>query len=140
MTSSSPSQFLCHPFRYTTLNKFPFHLLPFVSHLDDPRGLPSYRLLYLSGESNASGSPLLSRLDEKKPDDADAPPEDLMNIGLAKDVFLRRDEEPPPPPPPTEAEPLYLALDSDRVKKFRPPPLLPSPRLRKNGDFIFMPL
>lgn len=138
MTSSSPSHFYVIHFRYTTPNKFLFHLRPFVSPLDYPRGLASYRLLYLSGESNASGSPLLSRLDEKIPDDADAPPDDLMNIGLAKDVFLRLDEEPPPPP--TEAEPLYLALDSDSGKKFRPPPTLPSPRLRKNGDFIFTPL
>lgn len=81
-----------------------------------------HRRLNLSGESRASGSPLLSRLDEKKLFGA---PDDRMNIGLAND-FVRLEDEPPPPP---LAEP-NLTLDSDSGKK---PPLL---RGRKKGDFI----
>ncbi|KAF5951668.1 hypothetical protein HYC85_009612 [Camellia sinensis] len=69
-----------------------------------------YLLLNLSGDSNASGSPLLSRLDENIP-----APDDLMNIGLANDL-VRRDD-----PPPTA----YL---SDTGKN--------PPRRRKNGDFM----
>lgn len=79
------------------------------------QSLCSYLRLYLSGESSASGSPHLNRLDENAA--AAAIPDGRRNIGLAIDL-LRRDELPPPP---------YLTLDSDNGKK---------PLRRKNGDFI----
>lgn len=78
-----------------------------------------HRLLNLSGDNSASGSPLLSRLDEKCPA---AVADDLMNIGLANDLLLL-EELPPPPDKPSRT------LDSDNGKN---PPL----RRRENGDFI----
>ncbi|KAJ0834492.1 hypothetical protein HanRHA438_Chr16g0744221 [Helianthus annuus] len=83
-----------------------------------PRVPHPHRLLYLSGDSNASGSPLLNRLDENK---FTFTPDCLMKIGLAND-FLRRDELPPPPPLPPPS------VGSDNGRKL---PL----RRRKNGDF-----
>ena len=87
----------------------PFFSFFFFSHLR----------LNLSGDSNASGSPHLNRLDEN----VAAPPlvtDDRRNIGLVIDL-LRLDE-----PPPTPLE--NLQLDSDSGKN--------PPRRLKNGDFI----
>lgn len=76
----------------------------FIQNIPRVHSIPSQRLLYLSGDSKASGSPLLSRLDEKKPA-ADV----LMNMGLANDLLLRLDDPPPPP----DVDPPNLTLDSD---------------------------
>lgn len=79
-----------------------------------------YLLLNLSGDSKASGSPHLSRLDEKA---ATLEAADLKNMGLAIDLLLL--EEPPPPPLPE-----YLTLDSENGK---------NPLRRKKGE-AFIPL
>lgn len=90
---------------YIDIDLFVFFLCPRVTHL--------HRLLYLSGESNASGSPLLSRLDKANPV---AAAEFLMNIGLVND--FRRLDEPPPQ---------VRTLHSESGRKLR---------RRENGDFI----
>lgn len=95
----------------------PFFAPSFISH---PRVSNPHRLLNLSGDSSASGSPLRSRLDENTAPAAAA--DGRMNIGLAND-FVRRDELPPLDKP-------SRALDSDKGKN---PPML---RRRKNGDFM----
>jgi hypothetical protein len=84
--------------------------------LSDVTHVLFYLRLNLSGDNSASGSPHLSRLEEKA---AAVNADDLMNIGLVID-FVRRDD------PPVE----NLALDSDSGKK---------PFRRKKGDFMFMP-
>ncbi|XP_039058167.1 uncharacterized protein LOC120201666 [Hibiscus syriacus] len=76
-----------------------------------------YLLLNLSGDSSASGSPQLSRLDEKA---ATLEAADLKNMGLAIHLLLL--DEPPPPE--------YLTLDSDIGK---------NPLRRKKGE-AFTPL
>lgn len=82
----------------------PDHHDRYIQNVPRVHSIPSQRLLYLSGDSKASGSPLLSRLDEKKPA-ADV----LMNMGLANDLLLRLDDPPPPP----DVDPPNLTLDSD---------------------------
>ncbi|KAF7810941.1 transmembrane protein [Senna tora] len=111
------------------------HVSPLAGHFSNSNShflFPFFYLrLYLSGDSNASGSPHLSRLDEK----AATPPaaaraDDLRNIGLAIDL-LRRDELPPP---------YDLMLDSDRGKNplrrkneaaAASPPVVPPRRRRR---------
>ncbi|CAA2940919.1 Hypothetical predicted protein [Olea europaea subsp. europaea] len=56
------------------------HALFFCPHVTD-----FHRMLNLSGENSASGSPLLNRLDENRPA---VVADDLMNVGLANDLVL----------------------------------------------------